>query len=146
MFCILYAHKQFACATCSLPVKTGKFTCFYAASTSCKIHAIACNKAHNSRVTSTAGCRLTYLQVVGEFTCSVIADSLQLRVLLPVIAGILSAIAGLFACVCRYFCLRLRVFLPAITSVFACKLYVFLPAKAGNFTCQSWANLHELRM
>ena len=32
-------HTQFICVTCSLPVKTGKFTCFYAASTSHRIHA-----------------------------------------------------------------------------------------------------------
>ena len=31
-------HTQFTCITCSLPVKPGKVTCFYAASTSCRIH------------------------------------------------------------------------------------------------------------
>ena len=32
-------HTQFTWVTCSLPVKTGKFTRVYAASTSCRIHA-----------------------------------------------------------------------------------------------------------
>ena len=32
-------HTQFKCVTCSLPVKTGKFTCFFAVSTSSRIHA-----------------------------------------------------------------------------------------------------------
>ena len=32
-------HMQFTCHTCSLPVKTGKFTRVYAASTSRRIHA-----------------------------------------------------------------------------------------------------------
>ena len=32
-------HTQFTCATYSLTVKTGKFTCVEAASTSCRIHA-----------------------------------------------------------------------------------------------------------
>ena len=36
---------QFACVTCSLPVITGKFTCFEAASTSCRTHA-HCLRAH----------------------------------------------------------------------------------------------------
>ena len=32
-------HTQFTCVTCSSAVKTGKFTCVYAASTSRRIHA-----------------------------------------------------------------------------------------------------------
>ena len=36
---------QFTCVTCSLPVITGKFTCFEAASTSCRTHA-HCLRAH----------------------------------------------------------------------------------------------------
>ena len=32
-------HTQLTCVTCSLPGKTGKFTCAYAASTSRRIHA-----------------------------------------------------------------------------------------------------------
>ena len=75
-------HTQFTCVTCSLPVETGKFTYFYAASTSRRIHAIARNKARRLRVTSPAGCRLTYLHFVGEFTRGVIADCLQLQVIL----------------------------------------------------------------
>ena len=46
--CILQVkrpHTQFTCVTCSLPVKTGKYTCFYAASTSRRIQAI-CMQPH----------------------------------------------------------------------------------------------------
>ena len=39
------SHTQFTCVTCSLPVKTGKFTCVEAASTWRRIHAIAVNEA-----------------------------------------------------------------------------------------------------
>ena len=38
-------HTQFTCVICSLPVKTGKFTCVEAASTSRRIHA-NCLQAH----------------------------------------------------------------------------------------------------
>ena len=101
-------HTQFACVTCSLPVKTSKYTCFYAASTSRRIHAIAANKTRKLRVTSPAGCRLTYLQFAGEFTRGVIADCLQLQV-------ILCTIAGIFACDCAgFFCMRLQLFFPAL--------------------------------
>ena len=33
------SHTQFSCVNCSLPVKTGKFTCVYAASNSRRLHA-----------------------------------------------------------------------------------------------------------
>ena len=36
---------QFTCVTCSLPVNTGKFTCFEAANTSCRTHE-KCLQAH----------------------------------------------------------------------------------------------------
>ena len=39
------SHAQFTCITCSFPVKTGKFTCVEAASTSRRIHA-NCLQAH----------------------------------------------------------------------------------------------------
>ena len=39
------SHTQFTCVTCRLPVKTGKFTCFEAASTSRRIHA-NCPQSH----------------------------------------------------------------------------------------------------
>ena len=45
-----YPHR----VTCSLPVKTGNYTCFYAASTSRRIHAIALDKARKLQVTSPA--------------------------------------------------------------------------------------------
>ena len=54
-------HTQFNCVRCSLPVETGEFI-FYAGKTSRRIHAIAHYKGRRSRVTSLAGCRLTYLQ------------------------------------------------------------------------------------
>ena len=49
-------HMQFTYVTCSLPVKTGKFTCFDAASTSQKIHA-NCLQSH-----------VTLLEYNGYFT------------------------------------------------------------------------------
>ena len=105
-------HMQFTCATSSLSATTGKFTCFYLASTSCRIHATVRNKTRSLRVTLPAGCKPTYLQFAGEFTSGVIADCrscghfcLLLRVFLCVIASIL-------ACVCKYFCLHSQVCLP----------------------------------
>ena len=47
-------HTQFTCVTCSLLVKTGNYTCFYAASTSRRMHAIALNKARKLQVASPA--------------------------------------------------------------------------------------------
>ena len=115
---------QFTCVTCSLPVNTGKFTCFEAASTSRRIHAIAVNKARKLQVTSL------------EFTRGVMADCLQLQVILRGIAGFFACdCAGIFSCVCSYFCLRLVGIFTCDSSVFACKLHVFLPAEAGNFAC-----------
>ena len=127
---------QFTCVTCSLPENTGKFTCFEAASNSRRIHAIAVNKVRKLQVTSPAWCRLTYLQFAGEFTRGVMADCLQLQVFLRGIAGFFACdCAGIFACVCRYFCLRLAGIFTCDSSVFACKLHVFLPADAGNLAC-----------
>ena len=125
---------QFTCATCSLPVKAGKVTCFYAASTSRREHTTACNKARKSRVTSLAGYRLTYLQLEAEFTRGMIADYLYCGYFCLQLRVFLFAIASIFAGVCRYFCLQLRVFLPAIVKIFASvcrcfclRLLVFLP-------------------
>ena len=118
---------QFTCVTSSLPVNTGKFTCFEAASTSRRIHAIAVNKARKLQVTSPAWCRLTAV---------VMADCLQLQVILRGIAGFFACdCPGIFSCVCSYFCLRLAGIFTCDSSVFACKLHVFLPAEAGNFAC-----------
>ena len=105
---------QFTCVTCSLPVNTGKFTCFEAASTSRRIHAIAVNKARKLQVTLPAWCRLTYLQFAGEFTRGVMCD------------GRLPAIAGNSEWTCRFFCLRLCGF-------FFLRLQLFLPAFGGYF-------------
>ena len=127
---------QFTCVTCSLPVKTRNYTFFYAASTSRRMHAIALDKAHKLQVTSPAWCRLTYLQFAGEFTRGVIADCLQLQVILRGIAGFFACdCAGIFSCVCTYFCLRLAGIFTCDSSIFACKLHVFLPEEAGNFAC-----------
>ena len=127
---------QFTCVACSLPVKTGNYTCFYAASTSRRIHAIALDKARKLQVTSPAWCRLTYLQFAGEFTRGVITDCLQLQVILRGIAGFFACdCAGIFSWVCSYFCLRLAGIFTCESSVCACKLHVFLPAEAGNFAC-----------
>ena len=104
-------HRQFTCVTCSLPVKTGKYTCFYAASNSRRKRANARNKARKLRVTSPAGCRLTCLQFAGEFTRGVIVDCLQLQVSLCTIASIFACDCwGIFACDSSYFCLRLAGF------------------------------------
>ena len=107
-------HRQYTCVTCSLLVKTVKFTWFYAASTSRSIQAIARIKARKLQVTSPAGCRLTYLQFAGEFARGVIADCLQLQEILCIIggifgcdsAGVLLAFVVIFDCVWRVFLLR----------------------------------------
>ena len=127
---------QFTCVTWSSPVKTGRYTCFYAASTSRRIHLIALDKARKLQVTSPAWCRLTYLQFAGEFTRGVIADCLQLQVILRGIAGFFACdCAGIFSCVCSYFCLRLAGIFTCDCNVLTCKLHVFLAAEAGNFAC-----------
>ena len=65
-------------------------------------------KARRSPVTSPAGCKLTYMQFVGEFTRVVIADCLQFQVIMGAIASNFACdCTGIFACVCSYFCLRL---------------------------------------
>ena len=121
---------QFTCATCSLPVKTSKYTCFDTARTSHRIHAIALNKARKLQVNSPAGCRLTYLQFAGEFTRCLIANCLQLLVFLSGSAGIFTFdCAGIFSCVCSYFCLRLA-------GIFTCDSCVYLQI-ACVFACQS---------
>ena len=118
-------HAQFTYVTCSLPVKTGHFICFYATSTSRRILVIALNKARKLQVTSPAGCRLTYLQFASEFTRVVIADCLVVFCAIEVIfvcdcAGIFVCdCAGIFVCVCSYFCLRLAGIFNCDSSVFA---------------------------
>ena len=127
---------QFTCISCSLPVETGKYTCFYAVSTSLRIHAIPLNKARKLQVTPQAGCRLTYPQFADEFTRDMIGDCLQLQEILRGIAGFFACdCAGIFSCVCSYFCPRLTGISTCDSSVFACKLHVILPAEAGNFAC-----------
>ena len=131
-------HTQFTCVTCSLPVKTGNYTCFYAASTSHRIHAVALNKASKLQVTSPAWCRLTYLQFAGEFTRGVIADCLQLQVILCRIAVFFACdCAGIFSCLCSFFACVWRVFSPAIV--------VFLPVSCMCFCLQKQAILHASR-
>ena len=125
---------QFTCVTCSLPIITGKFTCFEAASTSRRIHAIAVNKARKLHVNSLAWCRLTYLQFAGEFTRVVMADCLQLQVILRGIAGFFACdCAGIVSCVCSYFCLRLAGIFTCDSSVFACRSRQFCMLVAGKF-------------
>ena len=125
---------RFTCVTCGLPVITGKFTCFEAASTSRRIHAIAVNKARKLHVNSPAWCRLTYLQFAGEFTRVVMADCLQLQVILRGIAGFFACdCAGIVSCVCSYFCLRLAGIFTCDSSVFACRSRQFCMLVAGKF-------------
>ena len=116
-------HMQFTCVTCSLPVKTGNYTCFYAASTSRRIPAVAVIKARKLQVTSPVCCRLTYLQFAGEFTRGVVADFLHLQVNLRGIA----------------------VFLPAIVRVFLPAILVFLAVSCMCFCLQKQATLHASR-
>ena len=112
-------HTHFTCVTCSIPIKTGKQTCSYAASTSRRIHTRARYKARNSWVTSPAGSRLSYLQFAGEFTRGVISDCLQLQVFLAAIMGYFSCeCVGIFACVCRYFC-------QSLAGIYTCDFSVF---------------------
>ena len=135
------------------------FTC--GPSTSRRIHASARNEARNLRVTSSAGCRLTYLRFAGEIIRGLIADCQQMQVFFPAIAGIvacscgysclrfrvfLHALPAIFACDYRYFCLRFRVFLPEIAGFLPANCILLLPAKTGNFASQSRINLHEFRM
>ena len=123
-------HTQFTCVTCSLPVKTGNCTCFYVASISRRIHAIALNKARMLQVTSPAGCKLTYLQFAGEFTRGVTADCLQLQV-------ILWGIGSIFACDWRVFLPAILVFLPAICMYFFLQKQAFLHASRGQICMSS---------
>ena len=129
-------------------MKIGDYTTsLYVASTSRRIHAIALNKPRKLQVTSTAGCRLTYLQFAGEFTRGVMADCLQLQV-------ILCWIAGIFACVWRvfspailvllpvsymYFCLQKQAILHVVAGKVEWNPHVKLPVKyprsSGKFTC-----------
>ena len=70
-------------------------------------------QALNLRITSPAGCSLTYLRFADEFNRGVIA--------------LLHEIAGIFKCNCAYFFLRLRVFLHAIAGISKCNCaYFFL--------------------
>ena len=95
-----------------------KLTCFYAASTLRRIHAMARYKTCKSRVTSPAGCRLTYLKFAVEITRAVIADYLKLQ-------DFLWANTGIFACVYNHFCLRLACIFTCDSSIFVFKLHVF---------------------
>ena len=127
------SYLQFTCKIC-------KCTCLYAASTSCRKPAIARHKARKLQVTSPAGCSLTYLHFAGEFTRGVIADCLQLQVILSAVVGIVACdYAGEFACVCSYFCLKKQTFLHAsrgqICMSFACKVTSKNPLYSGKLTC-----------
>ena len=135
---------QFTCVTCSLPVKTGNYTCFYGASTSRRIHAIAVNKARKLQVTSPAWCRLTYLQFA-EFTRGVKADCLQLQLILRGIAVFLPAIVRVFfptfavilACVWRVFLPAILVFLPVSCMYFCLLKQAILHASRGQICMSS---------
>ena len=132
------APTQFTCVTCGLPVKIGNHICFYAASTSRRRHATALNKACKLQVTSPAWCRLAYLQFADEFTRGVIADCLQLQIILCGIAGFFLAIVRLFfPAFAVFFACVWRVFLPAILSL--------LPVSCMYFCLQKQAILHASR-
>ena len=105
-------HMQFTCVTCSLPVKTGNYTCFYAASTSRRIHAIALDEARKLQV---------------NFTCMMQANSPAIcRWIYPRCDSRLPVIAKNSAWNCKFFCLRL-------CGYFFLCLQLFLPAFGGYF-------------
>ena len=129
---------QSTCVPCSLTVKTGNYTCFYASRTSRRIHVIVLDKARKLQVTSPAWCRLTYLQFAGEFTRGVIADCLQLQVILRGNAGVFAwDFAGIFSCVCSHFCLRLA-------GIFTCDSSI-LPVSCMYFCLQKQEISHASR-
>ena len=128
---------QFTCVTCSLPVITGNFTCFYAASTSHRIHTKALDKARKLQVTSPAWCLLTYLQFAGEFTRGLIANCLQLQVIVRGIAGFFPAFAVIFACVRRVLLPAIPVFLPVSCMYFCLQKQAILHASRGQFCMRS---------
>ena len=122
-----------------MPAKTSNYTCFYAASTSRRMHAIALNKARKLQITSPARCRLTYLQFAGEFARGVTADCLQfcveLQVLLPAIVKVfLPAIPTFLPANCMYFCLQ-RLVASKFAQVPHVKLPVKYPWYSGKITC-----------
>ena len=116
---------MFTCVICSLHVKMNQLICSYAAWTSRRIHAKARKEEQKLRVIPSAGCRLTYLQFAGEFTCSVTADCLPFLVLILVISSILFAIASIFNCNCGFFCVQFCIFSFANVGDFARKFHVF---------------------
>ena len=131
------------------PLKTCKFSCFYAARTSRRIHATALKKAADK-----ARCRVFYLHFAGEFNPRCGSRLPAVAVFLLVIACNFVCNCGFFACDYRFFsacdcrncCLRFQVLLPAIAGVFACdwrncclRFQVLLPAIAGVFACD-WRN------
>ena len=109
------------------------------ASTSRGIHEIALKKASKLQVTSLAGCRLTYLQFAGEFTRGVIADCLQLQVILCGIAVVFTCDSSVLPANCRYFRLQKQAILHAsrgrICISSECKIPVKYPWCSGKFTC-----------
>ena len=124
--CIISKSERFYTQSDACKKDSHAFTC--GACTSCRIQSTTRNEASKLRVTSPAGCRLTYLQFAGEFTRGVIADCLQLWVYFLAISGIL-------ACSCKYFWGQLRGFLPAIVGIFACvrEFFYFCMPVAGKF-------------
>ena len=129
---------QFTCVTCSLPVKTGNYTCFYASSTSRRIHAIALDKSS---------------QVARNFTCMMQANLPAIcRWIYPRCDSRLPAIAGNSAWSCRFFSCDFAGFFPAFAVIFACvwrvffpAIPVFLPVSCMYFCLQKQAILHASR-
>ena len=80
------SHAQFNCATCSLPVKTGKYTCFEAASTSRRI--LACKftwipQAFTGSYTCGTHANLPRPVSAGKNTCNLKAKTLESQVKTP---------------------------------------------------------------
>ena len=81
---------QFNCVTCSLPVITGKFTCFEAASTSRRTHA-HCLRAHVNLPdyhryftgSFTCGTHAKLPASAGKNTCNLQAKTLESQVKIP---------------------------------------------------------------
>ena len=119
---------QFTCVTCSLPVNTGKFTCFEAASTSRRTHA-NCLRAH-------VNLPEYYRHFTGSFTCGTHANlpatSMQLTGKNTGIAGKntrqtqtkITANAGKKTCNSTQNYLQLQAICYHTAGKFTCKLQV----------------------
>ena len=142
---------QFTCVTCSLPVITGKFTCFEAASTSRRTHA-HCLRAHVN-LPNTTGilqvvlhatlmqicsrlackiacfCRQKYMQLTGKNTGIAGKNTRQTQAKITANAGKNArTMAGKKTCNSTQNYLQLQAICHHTAGKFTCKLQVSQPA------------------